>query len=219
MKKALFAAAAGLAALGAATAIAAEAGPPRGPGGPGGMALQSDSNNDGVITRAEFDASRAAQFTRMDANSDGQATREERRASMHRAGEERPQGGPQADRHSERGHRLENIDANQDGQVTREEFLARPTQHFDRMDVNNNGVIEASERPQAHQRGEGRDGNGARGWTNPDTDDNGALSRAEFDAQGAAMFARLDANSDGRLTQAEFEAGRGHGHGRHDGRH
>ena len=43
---------------------------------------------------------------------------------------------------------------------------------------------------------------------NPDANNDGALSRAEFDAQGSAMFTRLDANSDGQVTREEAAAAR-----------
>ena len=172
--------------------------------------FQSDSNSDGVLTRAEFDAGRAAQFARLDADNNGQLTREEMRAGRGDRGEHR----------GRRGHRgrgpggpggLEGADANNDGNITREEFLARPIAMFERLDANRNGVIEASERPQRPERGAQ---NGERreraDRPNPDADGNGAFSRAEFTAMGAHMFERLDANNDGRVTQEEAQAARGH---------
>lgn len=170
--------------------------------------FQSDSNSDGVLTRAEFDAGRAAQFARLDADNDGQVTREEMRAQRgeHRRG---------------RGHRgglaggFERADANDDGNITREEFLARPTAMFDRLDANDNGVIEASERPQRRERG-AQDGERRQraDRPNPDANGDGSFSQAEFTAMGAGMFERLDANSDGRVTQEEAQAARGHRRGR-----
>ncbi|MEJ0023157.1 MAG: hypothetical protein WDN76_06740 [Alphaproteobacteria bacterium] len=38
----------------------------QGPGGPGGRLMAADANKDGIITKAEFDASRAARFAEMD---------------------------------------------------------------------------------------------------------------------------------------------------------
>src|SRR5262249_16946312 len=147
--------------------MAAEAGGPhRGAHGPGGMVFRSDANSDGVVTRAEFDASRTAEFTRLDADSNGQVTREERRAAFRAMRENRPQNAQ-----GERRRGLDRVDANSDGNISREEFLARPAQHFERLDANKNGVIEVSERPQPRQRGEGRR-EGNQGWTNPDTDGN-----------------------------------------------
>ena len=209
MRKILFAAA-GLAALAGATglAIAQEGGPGSERGPRGAFAL--DANNDGTLTRQEFDAGRAAEFARLDANRDGQLTREERRA-----GHEGREG------HGQRGHRggmhhLASADANNDGNITRDEFLARPLEHFGRLDTNSDGVIQASERPQRPERGDGP--RGERGERpdrpNPDTNDDGQFSRAEFSAMGASMFQRLDANNDGRVTQEETQAARPHHRGR-----
>lgn len=173
--------------------------------------FQSDSNSDGVLTRAEFDAGRAAQFARLDANNNGQLTREEMRAGRGERGEHR----------GRRGHRggpgggLRGADANNDGNITRDEFLARPIAMFERLDANSNGVIEASERAQRPERG-AQDGERHQraDRPNPDTDGNGTFSRAEFTTMGAGMFERLDANSDGRVTQEEAQAARGHRRGR-----
>lgn len=173
--------------------------------------FQSDSNSDGVLTRAEFDAGRVAQFARLDADNNGQLTREEMRADRGARGEHR----------GRRGHRggpdggFRGADANNDGNITREEFLARPIAMFERLDANSNGVIEASERSQRPERNAQ---NGERRQRaerpNPDTDGNGTFSRAEFTAMGGGMFERLDANNDGRVTQEEAQAGRGHRRGR-----
>ncbi|MEZ5957202.1 MAG: hypothetical protein R3C27_08345 [Hyphomonadaceae bacterium] len=171
--------------------------------------FQADANSDGVLTRAEFDAGRTAQFARLDADNNGELTREEMRAERGARGEHR----------GRRGHRggpggpggFEGADANGDGDITRDEFLARPIAMFERLDANHNGVIEASERPQRPERG-AQDGERRQraDRPNPDTDGNGTFSRAEFTAMGAHMFERLDANSDGRVTQEEAQAARGH---------
>lgn len=169
--------------------------------GPGGMLFQSDTNQDGVLTRAEFDAGRTAMFTRMDADNDGSVTREERRAQFEARRGQRGEHGPR--RHG-RHNSLERLDVNNDGSITREEYLAHPIARFDRLDADKNGVISASERPQPRERGE----RPAR--MNPDANNDGALSRAEFDAQSSAMFTRLDANSDGQVTREEAAAARPH---------
>lgn len=192
MRKFLFVAVGAAALAGAGLAIAQEQGP-RGP-------LRYDANSDGVLTRQEFDAGHAARFAEMDANRDDQVTREERRAQHQARGGEGRRGGH---------HRaaFSRADANNDGNITRDEFLARPNQMFDRIDANRNGVIEASERPQPRQRGEGGP---RRERFNPDADNNGSISAVEHAAMGARMFERMDANSDGRVTQEELQAQRGH---------
>lgn len=102
-------------------------------------------------------------------------------------------------------HSLSDADENNDGNITREEFLARPIAMFEQLDANDDGVISAAERPQRGERGERRADR-----PNPDADGDGAFSRAEFAAMGAARFERLDANDDGRVTQEEAQAARGH---------
>lgn len=210
MRKILLAAA-GFAAIAGAAGLAMAQGRPDGPppGGPAGFLFQADANHDNVLTRAEFDSGRDAHFAQMDANRDGQLSREEMREGR------RGPGGPDGHRGG-RGdgmHRLAGADVNNDGNITREEFLARPLQEFARLDANSDGVISASERP---QRPEGADGEqrGRRGERgdrlNPDANNDGQISRAEFATMGAGMFDRLDANHDGRVTQEEAQAARPH---------
>ena len=72
-----------------------------------------------------------------------------------RAGHERRGGRrPWTSRRRRRFH-LASADANNDGNITREEFLARPTQMFDRLDANHDGVISTAERPQRSADGNG----------------------------------------------------------------
>jgi Ca2+-binding EF-hand superfamily protein len=204
MRKILLAAA-GLAALAGAAGLAlAQDNDGRERGAHG--IFQSDSNSDGVLTRQEFDVGRVASFARLDADNNGQLTREEMRAER---GERR--GG----RGGHRGggmHSLTRADANSDGNITRDEFLARPTQMFDRLDANDDGVISTAERPQRPERGERTRGERTQrsDRPNPDADGNGSFSQAEFTAMGAGLFERLDANDDGRVTQEEAQAARGH---------
>jgi hypothetical protein len=172
------------------------------------MLFQSDANNDGVVTRAEFDAGRTAQFTRLDTNNDGQLTREEQRAGRgerggpggHRGGNHH-RGGPPGD--------MMGADANHDGNITRDEFLARPIEMFNRLDANHDGIIQASERPQRPERGE-RPGGEGHERVNPDANGDHQLSRAEWTTMGASLFDRLDANHDGRVTREEADAARPH---------
>lgn len=207
MRKSMIAAAS-IAVLGAAAGLAfAQEGAHRGP--PGGMIFQSDANNDGVVTRQEFDAGRDAMFTRLDTNHDNQLSREEMRAGW------REHGGPDGHRGGQRGgpdggHMLDRADANHDGNITREEFLAGPTAMFQRLDTNHDGVISAGERPQRSERGEHGPGDQAHQRANPDVNGDQQISRSEWTSMGASMFDRLDANHDGRVTRDEAAAAHAH---------
>lgn len=181
----------------AGVAIAQPAANAERPGGPGGFMRQMDANTDGAITRAEFDAARATHFAARDANSDGALSGEELRRER--------RGGPDGERRTERGPGRFNPDANSDGAITRDEFLAGPIARFERMDANNDGRLTDAEKPDMRRmHGHHRGG----GMRHADADRNGTVTRAEFDAQGAAMFTRMDANNDGRLTEADREARR-----------
>jgi EF hand len=108
-------------------------------------------------------------------------------------------------------------DANHDGNITRAEFDAARGGHFTQMDANHDGSLSADERPQhgpppgAAPGGGDHAAHGPRGDTNGD----GVISRAEFDAQGADMFARLDADHNGAISQAEIQAMRDAHGGQH----
>ena len=102
---------------------------------------RADANEDGVITRAEFDASAAERFVRRDDNSDGAITEDERQR----------RGGERADSGESRGggrDRMMNADANEDGTITRAEFDASQSEMFTRLDADQSGAIESSELPQ-----------------------------------------------------------------------
>jgi len=200
MRKILLAAV-GFAALAGAAGVAAAQDQQQRPRG----VFAFDANTDGTLTRAEFDAGRTAQFTRLDANNDGQLTREEMRAQWGERRHGRRGGG-------HHGAGLRGADANNDGSISRDEFLARPIAMFDRLDANDDGVISEAERPQRRERPQGERGQRAE-RPNPDTNGDGQISRAEFTAMGAPMFARLDANSDGRVTQDEARAAHQHRRG------
>ncbi|HRP10492.1 MAG TPA: hypothetical protein PLK37_05615 [Terricaulis sp.] len=191
MRKTTLLAAIGFAALtgAAGLAVAQDQSQPERPRG----VMAMDANSDGVVTRQEFDAARAANFARLDADNNGQLTREEMRGQRgHRGGH--------------RGAHLQRADANNDGNITREEFLARPNAMFARLDANNDGIISADERPQRPQRAEGQQ---RRERPNFDANNDRQISRAEWDQMGAAMFQRLDVNNDGRVTQEEAQTRRG----------
>ncbi|MBS0385461.1 MAG: EF-hand domain-containing protein [Proteobacteria bacterium] len=180
--------------------------PPGAPDSPrdrGGFFMRADANNDGVVTRQEFESFRTTEFARLDANHDGQLSQDEFRAGRRWGGP----GGPGQSRGDRQEDRMARLDANHDGNISREEFLVPANAAFDRLDANHDGMISAQERQGLRGMRQGFAGH-AVGRHNLDTNGDGAISRAEWDAATAAMFERMDANHDGRITRDEAEAAR-----------
>ncbi len=134
-----------------------------------------DANRDGRVTSEDRAAGqerrRTETFSRMDADNNGSITRAEwdrageamaeRRAGRGERSEAagRQEGGPEArGRGGRRGQMgrtmMARADANSDGAIDRSEFVAAATARFDRLDADRDGSVSAAER-QA-QRGRGR---------------------------------------------------------------
>lgn len=126
-------------------------------GGHGGMMRMADTDKDGAISRDEAVAAITKHFAMVDANGDGKITREEmqatrakRRAAMAERWGERDGGRRMGRRHGPDGPgprgpgaMLARLDANHDGKLTRAEFDAP----FEKLDANQDGVIDETERP------------------------------------------------------------------------
>jgi hypothetical protein len=192
--KTLYLAGAGIAAL-LAIPVFAQMGPggPDGPDGQGPITraevkakidarfAEADANRDGVVTKAEWDAARAAKkaerkdaaFDRIDANRDGQISKDEwdapRPGGMAEAGPppegagSPPPGDADSGKHGggHRGHggpgmmmggdMFDRMDANHDGKVTLAEAEAKPLEMFDKADTNHDGIVTPEERKAAWQ--------------------------------------------------------------------
>lgn len=140
---------------------------------------------DANMTAAEAKAKSDAMFTRMDVNGDGKidaADREERTAE-----------------------RFAQLDTNSDGSLSLEEFSARPSRD-DRMARRGGG----DRAPGAGgSRGDhDRHGGGKAMMKMADANNDGAVTKAEFDAAHARHFAMMDTNSDGTVTAEERKAAR-----------
>jgi Ca2+-binding EF-hand superfamily protein len=94
-----------------------------------------DTDKDGKISKAEFDAEGSKLFAKLDGNSDGKISESEM---------------PQ--RHWARfgGKMFDRMDADQDGKVTKAEFQAAGEKMFQRMDKNGDGIIEKDEMQKPH---------------------------------------------------------------------
>lgn len=162
--------------------------------GHGPMGLNADADKDGNLTKAELTAALDKRFAQLDSNNDGSITKEERDAAR----------------------------------------KARFEQHFKAMDTDGNGQISQAEMLAAHEARKemrskhhgmrGHDGpgmghaDGHRGWRHggfghgmakADANNDGVVTKAEFQAKALERFAKADANNDGTVTKAEREAARG----------
>ena len=114
-----------------------------------------------------------------------------------------------------------NQDANGDGAISAQEYEDAAKARFQRMDPNQDGVIDAAELAAIEKRmeerraarpdaGQGAGGGRAGGmWTEMDADHDGKITLAEALAASKARFAKLDADKDGKLSAAEQPARRG----------
>lgn len=130
----------------------------------------------GPVTLEQAKAKSAAMFDRMDANHDGQID--------------------QADRQARRDERFAKIDTNGDGSISKSEFEAMPAMRDGKR---------GERRHDMHGKRGGRDGMPMMGRM-ADTNHDGVITRAEFDAGVAAHFAKVDTDGDGTITDAERKA-------------
>lgn len=125
----------------AALTVFASPAPAQTPAGAGrAMFQRADVNNDGRLSRVEFDAAREGMFARGDADRDGRLTISELRAL-------RPDGAPASQRRPSRDQlqKLRAIDRNNDRAVDLNEFRALNGERFAAADRNRDGFITREE--------------------------------------------------------------------------
>ncbi|WP_319405740.1 hypothetical protein [uncultured Desulfosarcina sp.] len=141
-----------------------------------------DQDGDGLVAVDEFPGD-DFQFSRLDINGDGYLDAAE-------APQDPPHGGPDPK------EMISNFDADGDGQLSASEF-AGPLDHFDHLDDDGDGLLSIQEL----LAGRPRPPEGS-GFFNDDTDQDGAVSQAEFSGP-TELFDRLDADHNGYITREE----------------
>jgi Ca2+-binding EF-hand superfamily protein len=191
-----------------------------GQGKRGGKLAKLDADKDGAISLAEAQGSRLAdKFASLDRDADGKLTRDELRAMKQhgpragKRGKHGERGGMLA------GNLLQRRDADNNGALSLAELEgSRMAGRFAALDRNHDGALAGDELAAIKGRGHGpRDpaARAARVLERRDADDNGSLSAAEVQGSKLAdKFAELDTDNDGALGRAELtamRAGRGKG--------
>lgn len=118
-----------------ATGAMLASGPAEAQRDPAAMLVDADRDGDGVVTRAEFLAARAARFDKLDRNHDGVISRDD----FGRLARFRPQAGERIDSF------ITELDTNHDGKVERSELANARTPVFDMADTNHDGRVDKAE--------------------------------------------------------------------------
>jgi hypothetical protein len=106
--------------------------------------MRCDTNKDGFVDRAEWDAGQDARFKELDANHDGKLTKEELFAQSRAT---------TSDRALERQEAFfRRMDRDHDGFVSKDEFMAQAARNFARCDIDKDGRTNTAECRQALRR-------------------------------------------------------------------
>lgn len=165
-----------------------------------------DTNDDGKVSKAEFQVSAALSFREVDLDGDGRATREEVML-VERLAED-------ARKKARDAHCRTNVDCNGDGVIDLEEFVGYETARLmERLDQDNDGRITLQSflalagspanvpgQPTYQQRRE----QVTQRFNEIDADKNGVIDAGEIRAWATAVFKRLDLDGDGKLNPSEW---------------
>ena len=163
-----------------------------------------DSDNDGVITRAEWRGT-AQSFRSQDWNEDGVLSGDEVVTGAQRPAwsQDWNRDGRVDTLDNQIAQRYRGYDANGDNRVARTEWPGN-ARLFARLDTNRDGYVTMNE--YSNGAGFNLDGQGgpAFRFANVDLNGDGWVTRSEWNL-GAADFNRLDANRDNRISRFEFD--------------
>lgn len=166
-----------------------------------------DTNDDGKVSRAEFQVSAALSFRESDIDGDGRATREEVML-LERIAED-------AREKARKEHCRTNPDCNGDGAIDLDEFVTYEADRLmERLDADKDGKIALQAfltlagpttnvpgQPTYQQRRE----QVTRRFNEIDANKNGLIDAAEIRAWAAAAFKRIDLDGDGRINPSEWQ--------------
>lgn len=165
-----------------------------------------DTNDDGKMTKAEFQTSAALAFRESDIDGDGRATREEVML-LERIAED-------ARNKARKDHCRTDPDCNGDGAIDLEEFVAFETARImERLDFDKDRKITlqtflALAGPPTNAPGEPtyqqRRAEVVRRFQEIDTNKTGVIGEAEIRAWATAAFKRIDLDGDGKINQSEW---------------
>ncbi|MFM1814297.1 MAG: hypothetical protein RLZ98_992 [Pseudomonadota bacterium] len=187
-----------------------------------GMIRRFDQDNDGKVTKAEFDQSLQRRFQQIDLNNDGRITDADLPPMLRGRNILAGNGDRQGMRG--RGHRgmrmfgqLRGTDANKDGAVTLEEFAARANERFQRMDHNKDGTVDQADSDA--MRKEMVSYRVARfiHRFGPEADKARSVTRDQFLGAAKERFNRMDRNRDGTVNREDRSGRGGGGRGPADG--
>jgi hypothetical protein len=111
--------------------------------------MRYDTNKDGFVDRAEWNAGQEARFKQLDTDKDGKLTKDELFARTPASGNNALPTDTQLRRQSAYFQRL---DTDKDGFVSKAEFMAQADRNFARCDLNKDGRINTAECRQALRR-------------------------------------------------------------------
>jgi Ca2+-binding EF-hand superfamily protein len=174
-------------------------------GGPAARFSALDTNADGKVTKAEFEADKLAKFQHADQNKDGFVTADELISA----------------RKAEHGKRIDALfsssDKNGDGRLSKTEAGDMHERRFAHLDANGDGFVGKDEAKNAAPPDHAKK-HGTRWLGKLDTNGDGKISKSEIEQTGG-WFDRLDRDGDGVLLASEMKLHRHGSKQRGKGRH